>query len=104
MATKPFVSIRNCAKPHNSLGLVPDRLGQLGYVLARINRVPEVIAFHERALCVDSDYAPAHIDFRVVLAGLGRPDEAVRYCEEALTLRPDFTATSNALARLREDP
>jgi Tfp pilus assembly protein PilF len=75
----------------------------LASLLVSMNRLNEAVPHFERALqTVDAATAPdIHNNFGIVLAMLGRLDQATAQFSEAVRLRPDFAAAKVNLARAR---
>lgn len=60
----------------------------------------EAVVWFERALEIDSDYAPAHIRMGEVLEKVGRDDDARRHFQRAFELDPGDPLSSFGLGRL----
>lgn len=76
---------------HYSLGVVKERLGDVGGALAA----------YRQATTIVPDYEPAIASLAVLLARSGRPDEAVEYLNQRLAAMPKSAAVSAALAEVR---
>ena len=74
-----------------SLGVVKERLGDVGGALAA----------YRQATTIVPDYEPAIAGLSVLLARSGRPDEAVEYLNQRMAAMPKSAAVSAALAEVR---
>ena len=52
-------------------------------------RTDEAISYYDRALKIKPDYAEAHLNLGVALAGCGRIDEAIAHYRKALEIEPN---------------
>jgi tetratricopeptide (TPR) repeat protein len=69
--------------------------------LAAGGRTDDAIAQLRKALEINRDYAEAHDNLGVALAGCGRFGEAVGHYQEALQIEPRYVKALNDLAWLR---
>ena len=53
-------------------------------------QVDEAIAHYQKALEIKPDYAEAHNNLGLALAGCGRVDEAIICFQKALEIKPDY--------------
>ena len=58
----------------------------------------------DQALALKPDYAGAPYNRAILLADLGRVDEALESYARALAIRPDFAAALHERALLLQDP
>jgi tetratricopeptide (TPR) repeat protein len=87
-----------------ALRLQPDHAQariNLGNVWLLQGNLSEAIGDYEEALRIDPHSVEAHLNLGVALEQAGRASEAIEQYEQVLRLNPDWTAASNALARLR---
>ena len=54
-------------------------------------------AHYQKALEIKPDYAEAHINLGIALAGCGRIDEAIAHYQKALEIKPDFAEAHDNL-------
>ena len=59
------------------------------------------MAHYRKALKIKPDYAEAHYNLGLALAGCGRVEEAIAHYQKALQLKPDYAMALNDLAWLR---
>jgi protein O-GlcNAc transferase len=74
---------------------------ELGHLLKQQGRYNEAVACFQQAM--DLGYLPVHNSLVVTLALLGKLDEAVRSCRQALALKPDFYEAHNNLGNAYKD-
>ena len=60
-------------------------------------RIDEAIEQYQQALEINPDYAEAHINLGIALAGCGRIDEAMAHYRKALEIKPDYAEAHNNL-------
>ncbi len=85
----------------SSGGLDPrcyDARIRLAYALHGSGRLDEASEEYQRAIAIDSR-APAHESLGLMLADLGRMDEAIASLREAVRLAPDRTSARNELVK-----
>ncbi|HTS17370.1 MAG TPA: tetratricopeptide repeat protein [Verrucomicrobiae bacterium] len=82
----------------------PVTYGNLAIALLQVGKVAEAAQQYELALALQPNDPELHHNFANILARQGQVREARAQYELALKLKPDFTAASNALARLNSNP
>ena len=70
---------------------------QPGRSLLPPGRIDEAIAHYQKALEIRPDYAEAHNNLGIALAGRGRIDEAIAHFQKALEIKPDYAEAHNNL-------
>jgi tetratricopeptide (TPR) repeat protein len=73
----------------------PGSLHALGVIALQRNAPAEALAPLEKAVALAPDWAEAHNDLGMALAGLSRRTEAAAHFERAIALKPDFATAHN---------
>ena len=66
-------------------------------MLWRPGQIDEAMAHYQKALEIKPDYAEAHNNLGIALAGRGRIDEAIAHYQKALEIKPDYAEAHNNL-------
>ena len=65
-------------------------------MLVKRGQFDEAIAHYRKALEIKPDYAGAHFNLGMALAGRGQFDEAIAHFQKALEIKPDFARAGAA--------
>lgn len=85
---------------------IPSAWVLRGSCLLRLGNIHAAAESFERAISLDTTFAPAHISYAGVLADMGAPHDAMSHIEYILSLQPNnvdaYQARANALLGLHE--
>ena len=76
----------------------------LGVVHARLGELDDAMTQFKKALIVDSNSVPAHMNIAGAYAMKKDRPMALKHCREVLRLRPDHAEARQLLGRLRQSP
>jgi serine/threonine-protein kinase len=89
-----------------AVALRPDSAGaqvDLGVALQDQGKLDEAIAQYQKALAIDTKYAPTHNNLGNVLQAQGQLDEAIDEYQKALAIDPNLAPTHNNLGGALKD-
>ncbi|KAJ1406836.1 Thioredoxin-like superfamily [Sesbania bispinosa] len=78
----------------------PEALKSMGNEAYKQGRFAEALALYDRAIALDSNKATYHCNKSAALIGLGRLQQAIVGCEEAIRLEPSYGRAHSRLATI----
>lgn len=86
--------------PRSDRVLDPEVLKSMGNEAYKQGRFSEALALYERAIAIDSNKATYHCNKSAALIGLGRFQQAIVECEEAIRIQPSYARAHSRLATI----
>jgi len=80
---------------------------ELGRTCTQLGKIKDAMTHYQKAIEADSEYAEAHLDLGMALAMRNRQEEALDHFRKADSLKPDWPAALNGMARIlshQKDP